>query len=166
MAGAYKTGKYRNIFKEYGYPEEEIQKRVEDTFNTIFYGNDDERFYHEAGDDMGYMEDTGNHDVRTEGMSYGMMVCVQLDKKAEFDRLWKWVRTYMYIEDGPAKNYFAWSCQTNGKRNAEGPAPDGEEYFAMALFFASDQFFKECFFCIDELFILTLMKGDKGVYLR
>ena len=25
---AYKTGKYRNIFKEYGYPEEEIQKRV------------------------------------------------------------------------------------------------------------------------------------------
>ena len=119
MAGAYKTGKYRNIFKEYGYPEEEIQKRVEDTFNTIFYGNDDERFYHEAGDDMGYMEDTGNHDVRTEGMSYGMMVCVQLDKKAEFDRLWKWVRTYMYIEDGPAKNYFAWSCQTNGKRNAE-----------------------------------------------
>ena len=25
MAGAYKTGKYRNIFKEYGYPEEEIQ---------------------------------------------------------------------------------------------------------------------------------------------
>jgi len=26
MAGAYKTGKYRNIFKEYGYPEEEIQK--------------------------------------------------------------------------------------------------------------------------------------------
>ena len=137
MAGAYKTGKYRNIFKEYGYPEEEIQKRVEDTFNTIFYGNDDERFYHEAGDDMGYMEDTGNHDVRTEGMSYGMMVCVQLDKKAEFDRLWKWVRTYMYIEDGPAKNYFAWSCQTNGKRNAEGPAPDGEEYFAMALFFAS-----------------------------
>ena len=38
MAGAYKTGKYRNIFKEYGYPEEEIQKRVEDTFNTILYG--------------------------------------------------------------------------------------------------------------------------------
>ena len=27
-------------------------------------------------------EDTGNHDVRTEGMSYGMMVCVQLDKKS------------------------------------------------------------------------------------
>ena len=137
MAGAYETKQYRNVFEECGYTREEIEKRVQDTFQTIFYGSEEERFYHEAGTDMGYMEDTGNHDVRTEVMSYGMMVCVQLDKKAEFDRLWKWVRTYMYIEEGKAKNYFAWSCQTNGKRNAEGPAPDGEEYFAMALFFAS-----------------------------
>ena len=38
MAGAYKTGKYRNIFKEYGYPEEEIQKRVEDTLTRYSMG--------------------------------------------------------------------------------------------------------------------------------
>ena len=137
MAGAYETGVYRNIFKECGYSEEEIEKRVKETFETIFYGSEEERFYHEAGADMGYMEDTGNHDVRTEGMSYGMMVCVQMNRKQEFDRLWKWVRTYMYIEDGPGKNYFAWSCAVDGTRNADGPAPDGEEYFAMALFFAS-----------------------------
>ena len=137
MAGAYETKQYRNVFEECGYTREEIEKRVQDTFQTIFYGSEEERFYHEAGVDMGYMEDTGNHDVRTEGMSYGMMVCVQLNRKAEFDRLWKWVRTYMYIEDGPGKNYFAWSCATDGTRNADGPAPDGEEYFAMALFFAS-----------------------------
>lgn len=83
---------------------------------------------------MAYIEDTGNHDVRTEGMSYGMMACVQMNRREEFDRLWKWTRTYMYIEDGPCKNYFAWSCATDGSKNAEGPAPDGEEYFAMALF--------------------------------
>ena len=38
----------------------------------------------EAGDDdlQGYMEDTGNLDVRTEEVSHGMMVCcVQMDKK-------------------------------------------------------------------------------------
>ena len=137
MAGAYQTGKYRNVFKECGYGEDEIQKRVEQTFATIFYGTEEERFYHEVGEDMAYLEDTGNHDVRTEGMSYGMMVCVQLDKKREFDRLWKWVRNFMYIPDGPCRNYFAWSCKTDGTHNAEGPAPDGEEYFAMALFFAS-----------------------------
>ena len=137
MAGAYQTGNYRNVFKECGYGEAEIQNRVEQTFATIFYGNEEERFYHEVGEDMAYLEDTGNHDVRTEGMSYGMMVCVQLDKKKEFDRLWKWVRNFMYIPDGPCRNYFAWSCKTDGTHNAEGPAPDGEEYFAMALFFAS-----------------------------
>ena len=36
---------------------------------------------------MAYVEDTGNHDVRTEGMSYAMMVCVQMNRKEEFDRL-------------------------------------------------------------------------------
>ena len=137
MAGAYETKQYRNVFAEYGYSEEEIEKRVQETFETIFHGSEEERFYHEAGEDMGFMEDTGNHDARTEGMSYGMMVCVQLDKKEEFDRLWKWTRTYMYMDEGPGKNYFAWSCALDGTRNADGPAPDGEEYFAMALFFAS-----------------------------
>ena len=136
MTGAYYTGKYRNVFKECGYEEKAITQRVEETFQTIFY-NKEERFYHEAGEDMAYLMDTGNLDVRTEGMSYGMMVCVQMDKKAEFDRLWKWVRTYMYIDEGPCKNYFAWSCKPNGSRNSDGPAPDGEEYFAMALFLAS-----------------------------
>ena len=83
------------------------------------------------------MEDTGNHDARTEGMSYGMMMCVQMDKKEEFDRLWKWAKTYMYMEEGIHAGYFAWSCQTDGTKNAYGPAPDGEEFFAMALFFAA-----------------------------
>lgn len=138
MAGAYETKQYRNVFAEYGYSEEEIEKRVQETFETIFHGSEEERFYHEAGEDMGFMEDTGNHDARTEGMSYGMMVCVQLDKKEEFDRLWKWTRTYMYMDEGPGKNYFAWSCALDGTRNADGPAPDGEEYFAMALFFAQE----------------------------
>ena len=137
MAGAILTGVYRNVFKECGYRENEIKKRVEQTFETIFYGKEGERFYHEAGDDMAYMEDTGNHDVRTEGMSYGMMVCVQMNKKKEFDSLWKWARTHMYVENGPNRNYFVWSCGLDGSKNADGPAPDGEEYFAMALFFAS-----------------------------
>lgn len=130
---------YRNIFYENGYTKEEIAQRVEDTFQTIFYGSDEEKFYHRVGDDMGYLEDTGNHDVRTEGMSYGMMVCVQLDKKEEFDRLWKWVKTYMYMDEGLHKGYFAWSCHTDGTRNSSGPAPDGEEFFAMSLFFASNR---------------------------
>ena len=126
---------YRNVFKEAGYSNTEIEKRVEDTFQEIFYGEN--RFYHEVEGDMGYLEDTGNIDARTEGMSYGMMMCVQLNHQKEFDALWKWSRTYMYMEDGDNAGYFAWSCQTDGTKNSNGPAPDGEEFFAMALFFAS-----------------------------
>lgn len=64
MTAAYQTGKYRNVFLECGYSKEEIQERVEKTFETIFYGTEEERFYHEVGEDMAYVEDTGNHDVR------------------------------------------------------------------------------------------------------
>ena len=139
MKGAFYTGEYRNIFKELGFTETEIEKKLEDAYQTIFYGPKEERFYHEFGDDMAYFEDTGNHDARTEGMSYGMMMCVQKDWKKEFDRLWKFAKTFMWMEDGENNGYFAWSVQTNGTKNSYGPAPDGEEYFAMALFFASNR---------------------------
>ena len=117
MKGAFYTGQYRNVFAELGHSQEEIDQKLKDAFHTVFYGPDDEKFYFEAGDDMGYFEDTGNFDARTEGMSYAMMMCVQMDMKNEFDRVWKWARTYMYMEDGYNKGYFAWSCKTTGEKN-------------------------------------------------
>lgn len=137
MKGAYYTGEYRNLFKEAGYSDEEIQAKIKKCFNTVFYGGKDERFFEKAGEDMGYFIDTGNIDARTEGMSYGMMLCVQMDWKEEFDCFWKWAKTYMYNTEGEFKGYFGWSCTLDGRKNSEGPAPDGEEFFAMALFFAS-----------------------------
>ena len=134
---AYVDREYRNILEEAGYDSAQIKNRLEEMFNTMFYGSDDERIYFPVGDDMGYMTDTGNNDVRTEGMSYGMMMCVQLDKKEEFDRIWKWTKTNMYMEDGKNAGYFCWSNNLDGSKRAGGPAPDGEEFFAMALLFAS-----------------------------
>lgn len=128
---------YRNVFAEYGIPEAEISSRLEEICQTWFYGTEDERVYFPVGEDMAYIMDTGNNDARTEGMSYGMMICVQLGRKEEFDRLWKWAKTYMWMETGYNEGYFAWSCATDGTKNADGPAPDGEEFFAMALFFAA-----------------------------
>ena len=121
-----------------GIPEDAVNKRLEEIKQQFFYGEDS--FYHEVGADMAYLEDTGNFDARTEGMSYGMMICVQLGMQEEFDRIWKWAKTYMYMENGENEGYFAWSCGTDGAKNADGPAPDGEEYFAMALFFAAHRF--------------------------
>lgn len=131
---------YRNVFLEVGIPEAEINQRLEEIFTTFFYGTEEERVYFTAENDMAYIMDTGNNDVRTEGMSYGMMLCVQMNRKEEFDRLWKWAKTYMWMPEGDNEGYFAWSCKTDGSRNADGPAPDGEEFFAMALFFAAHRF--------------------------
>lgn len=125
---------YRNMFAEIGISQEEIDRKLEEIVQTFFYGSEEERIYHPVGEDMGYLMDTGNNDARTEGMSYGMMMCVQLDMKEEFDRIWKWSKTYMYMTEGWNEGYFAWSCGTDGSRNADGPAPDGEEFYAMALF--------------------------------
>ncbi len=136
---AFATGVYRDLFSEYlGKDDAEIKKKLDAAWNQLFYGDDDtQRVYYPVGDDMAYIEDIGNSDVRTEGMSYGMMIAVQLDKKNEFDRLWKWAMTFMYQSDGPYQGYFAWHCTPDGKQLDSNPASDGEEWFIMDLFFAS-----------------------------
>ena len=138
---SFTSGVYRNLFKEYlGKSDAEIQKKLDTAWQQLFYGNDNfERVYYPVGDDMAYIEDIGNSDVRTEGMSYGMMIAVQLDKKEEFDRLWKWTKTYMYQSEGPFQGYFAWHCAPDGTKLDSGPASDGEEWFATALLFAANR---------------------------
>ena len=139
LVGAFASREYRNLFKEYlGRSEEEIQAKLDAAWDQLFYGIDDfERVYYPVGEDMAYIMDIGNGDVRSEGMSYGMMIAVQLDKQEEFDRLWKWTKTYMYQADGPYQGYFAWHCTPDGEKLDSNPASDGEEWFATALLFAS-----------------------------
>lgn len=134
--GAFVTGRYRNLFAEMGYQQEQIDARLQEVFNGVFYGKD--KVYFEVGDSMAYISDIKNNDVRTEGMSYGMMIAVQMGKKDIFDRLWRWSKKYMQMQDGPMKGYFAWSCKTDGTKNAHGAASDGELYFITSLIFASN----------------------------
>jgi oligosaccharide reducing-end xylanase len=142
--GAFATGRYRNLFVEAGHSPEDVSARIEAAFQQLFHGDSaTETVYYPAGANangpLAYLTDINNHDVRTEGMSYGMMIAVQLDKKAEFDALWNWSRTFMYHDDPahPSYGFFSWSLRTDGTPNSESPAPDGEEYYAMALLFAS-----------------------------
>jgi oligosaccharide reducing-end xylanase len=136
--GAYFTGIYPNLLEEIGIAQNEIDDRIQKTFDTLFF-DPEEKIYYEFENDMGYMMDTGNHDARSEGMSYGMMMAVQMDRKDIFDRLWLFSKTFMYQSSGKYQGYFAWSVATDGTKNAQGPAPDGEEYYALALFFASER---------------------------
>ncbi len=130
-------GQPRNLFVELGLDSVAVNAKLEEVFNDVFKGPN--KVYFEVGDTMGYISDIKNHDVRTEGMSYGMMIAVQFDKKDIFDRLWRWSRKYMQHQSGQREGYFAWSCKTDGTRNAEGAASDGELYYITALIFASNR---------------------------
>lgn len=143
-AGAFATGQYRNLFVEAGQSPAAVHAKIESAFQQLFHGDPrTEAVYYPAGTNehgaLAYILDVNNRDVRSEGMSYGMMIAVQLNRKAEFDALWNWSRTFMYhtATNHPAHGYFAWSMTTNGVANDEMPAPDGEAYFATALLFAS-----------------------------
>jgi len=135
--GSFYTREYRNLFQELGYSEMEISTRLEEAWTELFYGDPEIRIYYPLDDDKGYILDTGNDDVRTEGMSYGMMMAVQMDRKEEFDRLWTFSKVFMQHKEGRYKDYFAWHCKPDGTQLSPGPAPDGEEFFALALLFAS-----------------------------
>ena len=138
-AGAFESNQYRNLFKEYlNKSDAEVRAKIDAAWDQLFYGKDDsERVYYPVGEDMAYIQDIGNGDVRSEGMSYGMMLAVQMDKQEEFDRLWKWAKTYMYQSEEPYKGYFAWHCTIDGEKLDANPASDGEEWFATTLLFAS-----------------------------
>lgn len=139
--GAFYTGKYRNLFQEAGYSQEQVDQRLADLWHTYFEGDEDnERLYYEVPDGMAYILDVHNKDVRSEGMSYGMMLCVQLDKQEQFNKLWKWAKTNMQHKPGDEREgYFAWQLNRDGSIKDHNTASDGEEYFIMALMFASNR---------------------------
>lgn len=103
--GAYESGTYRNLFAEIGKSQTDVDEKVDAAFNQLFHGNDNQTLYYTNGSDMAHIRDIANGDVRSEGMSYAMMICVQLDKKEEFDKLWKFARTKMYQTSGGLKAF-------------------------------------------------------------
>jgi endo-1,4-beta-D-glucanase Y len=78
-----------------------------------------------------------------------MMVAVQMDLHQQFDRLWKFAKTYMQFPGTSTttawRYYFKWQGTVNTSNAASWtvtfgalttPAPDGDEYFAAALYLA------------------------------
>jgi len=110
------------------------------------------RCYYEMPQDssMAFIWAADSNDIRSEGMSYGMMVAVQMNMQTQFDRLWKFAKMYMQFPGDSTttawRYYFRWqgtvntSSATNWTVNfptTTGPAPDGDQYFAAALYLAN-----------------------------
>ena len=145
-SGAFATGHYRNLFAENGHSQREIRGKVDAAFQQLFHGDPEtQTVYYAAGNNsngpLAYVTDIKHHDVRTEGLSYGMMIAAQMNRKAEFDALWNWSKTYLYHDspEHPSYKFFSWQAKTNGATLSEFVAPDGESYYVMALYFAANR---------------------------
>jgi oligosaccharide reducing-end xylanase len=144
--GAAASGNYRNLFKEWNpaITDTQITDKLNSYWDSLFNNTDDnKRVYYPAGSNtngpMAYIYDTGNRDVRSEGMSYGMMIAVQMNKPNEFKALWNYAKTYMQHKTTARAGYFAWQVGTAGNIMDPNPASDGEEYFATALLLAGNR---------------------------
>ncbi len=96
---------------------------------------------------MAFIWAADSNDIRSEGMSDGMMIAVQMDLQSQFDKLWKFAKTYMQYPANTGttawKYYFRWKGTVSGSTVTFGsttvPAPDGDEYFAAALYLADQR---------------------------
>lgn len=152
----------RNIFLELNHSPEEIKLKLEKSFHSLFEGNsENERLYFETNEGLAYIVDIGHNDIRSEGMSYGMLITALMQKKEFFDKLWNFSKRYLLNHEGEWKGYFSWQVSTHDFSMIDkGAAPDGEEYFAAALLLASkifnDEKYKE-----EGLQILNAMAYKK-----
>jgi oligosaccharide reducing-end xylanase len=146
-----------NLFTDLlGIPALEVDARVRLAVDRIFGIGTNEsaipqagsgyRLYYELPQDasQAFIWCADENDVRSEGQSYGMMIAVQMNMQSEFDKLWTFARERMQFATNDAWNrYFRWQGEVTVNGNAidvsfgqNGPAPDGEEYFAAALYLA------------------------------
>jgi oligosaccharide reducing-end xylanase len=152
----------RNLFTELlGVSQGEVDQKLQTAVDRFFGINSTDpatptlnggarSFYTLPQDNsMGFIWAADSADIRSEGMSYGMFIALQMDMQQQFDQLWRFAKTFMQQPaDSPVaswRHYFRWTGTVN-TQNAnnwtvnynpeEPPASDGEEYFAVALFLA------------------------------
>jgi oligosaccharide reducing-end xylanase len=128
---------YPNAFRDVlGKTEAEITTRVNTTFNQLFHGNLlSEAIYFEEGD-TAYVRDILHGDIRTEGMGLGMIITVELDRRPEFDALFRYAKQQLQFTSGPNSGYFRSRCDLLSGSTAECLDPYGLQQLLMALIFA------------------------------
>ena len=87
MAATTTTANAENLFKTLlGKTDAEVDRKIENIWGHFFTPGDlslyeadgQKTVYYNSPDGLAFVMDTGSNDVRTEGMSYGMMISVQL----------------------------------------------------------------------------------------
>ena len=159
--GAYYTGDYTSPFKTLlGKTDKDIQDKIDELWNHYFGGQNDKTVYYEDRDG-GYIVDINNNDIRSEGMSYGMMIAVQTNHREQFDKLWNWAKKHMWKDPATGgSGYFAWQANRDGSVRDWGNAPDGEIYFMMSLLFAAHRWNDEGYMKDAQSILKACWKGN------
>lgn len=127
---------------EAGYSAVDVDARLAAIVSQLFAGNPaNETLIYPAQDasaDAAYLWSVDSNDVRTEGMSYGMMAALQLGNATLFGQLFRFWKKYLQHPLGdPRAGYACWHAQTSGSCMDANPASDGETFAAAALLFAA-----------------------------
>ena len=128
---------YPNAFRDVlGKSDSDIAAKIANTFNQLFHGNPSTEAIFFTTGDQAYARDLFHNEIRTEGIGLGMVFSVQLDKREEFDELWRYAKS-IQVQTGPAQGYFPSYC-TGASETVEISCydPFGIEQIATALLLA------------------------------
>jgi oligosaccharide reducing-end xylanase len=129
-------GFYPNAFRDVlGKSDADIAAKISATFNQLFHGDpSSQAIYFTTGTDQAYILDVFHDDVRSEGIGLGMMIAVELGKRDEFDRLWRYAKASQYA-NGASQGYFPSLCD-KGSTVVACDDPFGLQQIATALLLA------------------------------
>jgi len=100
--------------------------------------------------------------VRTEGIGLAMLIAVELDKKDEFDQLWRYSKGVLQQPSGAARGYFSSFC---GEDTAA-PCYDayGMQHFVLALMLANGRWHSttEMPYASDALTLLDVLQNKEA----
>jgi oligosaccharide reducing-end xylanase len=130
---------YPNPFHDLGKSDADIAAKINGAFNQLFHGDPStQAIYFPYETNQAQIQDILHGDIRTEGMGFGMIIAVELNKQDEFNRLWRYAKGSLEFPTGANRGYFRSSCDTE---TGAAPCTDpfGMEQFVMALLFAWDR---------------------------
>ncbi len=132
---------YPNAFRDWlGHTDAEIAAKLDLGFTQLFHGPSTETIYVPVGTDRAYIQDVFHgSQVRTEGIGYGMLIAVELDKRDEFDRLWTYAKSMLRVASGANLGYFNSFCD-NEVGTFACLDPFGLQQMTMALILANDRY--------------------------
>ena len=160
-----RPGSYPNPFRDVlGKSQTEIDSKIDTAFRLLFHGTpENEAVYFPMGTDQALIRDILHNDVRSEGVGFGMMITVELNRRDEFDRLWRYAKTSMRA-DGANDGYYTSLCDNvDGLTSVECIDPFGMEQFAMALIFAHGRWKSDgaIDYAVDALELLDVMRNKE-----